>query len=157
MLDACLPQAAAVWDKLDLHLVCRRIKRLLVRLKGTQSAMPATTDRAYLAHIDDIVIAIEEQLGQHREVQQNILAVLNELLATNQAQSEMLAEILGAASQEAEPSPVAQALAALAARIQELDENQTNLIARVAELPEAVGKQFEASLKEWSTGIAAQH
>jgi hypothetical protein len=119
--------------------------------------MAITTDRVSLTRIADAVTAIEEQLGQHREIQQNILAVLNELLATNQAQSEMLAEILGAASQEVEPSPVAQALAALAARIQELDENQTTLIARVAELPEAVGKQFEAGLKEWSTGTAAQH
>jgi hypothetical protein len=117
--------------------------------------MPATTDRAYLAHIADTVTVIEHQLGQHREVQQNILVVLNELLATNQAQSEMLAEILGAASQEVEPTPVAQALAGLAAQIQKLDENQTNLMARVAELPEAVGKQFEASLKEWSTVTAA--
>jgi hypothetical protein len=112
--------------------------------------MAATKDGAYLAHIADTVTAITEQLEQQRELQQTILTVLNELLATNQAQSEMLADILSAASQEAEPSPVAQALAALAARIQEMDENQASLIVLVAELPSAVGRQFEASLKDWS-------
>ncbi len=90
-------------------------------------------------------------MEQHREMQQNILAVLNELLAANLAQTEMLAEILGAASQEAAPSPVAAALEVLAARIRQLDENQVALITRVTELPAAVGEQFAASLKEWST------
>jgi vacuolar-type H+-ATPase subunit I/STV1 len=113
--------------------------------------MAAAKDGACLAHIADTVSAITAQLEQHREVQQTILATLTELLATSQAQSEMLAEILDAACQEAEPSPIAQALAALAARIQVMDENQANLIALVAELPEAVGRQFEASLKDWST------
>jgi hypothetical protein len=122
-----------------------------VRLRQTGSAMAVTKDGAHLAHIADTVSAIAEQLGQHREVQQNILAVLNALLATNQVQSEMLAEILGAASQEAGPSPVAQALVALAAQVQQMDENQASLIARLAELPEAVGRQFESSLKDWST------
>ena len=68
----------------------------------------------------------------------------------------MLADILGAATQDAGPSPVAQALAALAAQVQQMDETQTSLIAQVAGLPEAIGRQFEASLKDWSTATAAK-
>ena len=119
--------------------------------------MAATKDGAQLAHLADTATALAEQLAEHREVQQNILAVLNALLETNQAQSEMLADILGAASQEAGPSPVAQALEALAAQVQQMDENQTSLIAQVAELPEAIGRQFETSLKDWSTATATKH
>lgn len=112
--------------------------------------MAADRDGALLSHIADSVTTIAEGLEEHREVQQSILTVLNALLETNQAQSEMLAEILGAASQEAGPSPVAQALEALAAVIERMDVNQTALIARLAELPEAMGRQFEASLRELS-------
>ena len=118
--------------------------------------MSAIKDGAQLVHLADTVTALAEPLTEQREVQQNILAVLNALLETNQAQSEMLADILGAASQEAGPSPVAHALEALAAQVQQMDENQTSLIARVAELPEAIGRQFEASLKDWSTATAAK-
>jgi DNA-directed RNA polymerase sigma subunit (sigma70/sigma32) len=116
--------------------------------------MAVTKDGAPLAPIADSVTAIVEQLAQHRELQQTILAVLNELLAANQAQSEMLADILAAASQEAGPSPIAQALEVLANRVRQIEENQTRLIALVAELPEAVGRQFETSLRDWSTAAA---
>jgi hypothetical protein len=119
--------------------------------------MTVMKDAAHLAKIADSVIALTEQLEQHHELQQRILAVLNELLAANQAQSEMLADILAAASEEAGPSPVAQALEVLAARVQQMDANQMSLIALVAELPEAVGRQFETSLKGWSTATAAPH
>ncbi len=119
--------------------------------------MAATKDEAYLAHIADTVTAIAEQLEQHREVQQSILTVLNELLAVNQAQSEMLADILAAASQEAGPSPVAEGLAVLAARVQQMDANQTSLIVLVAELPEAVGRQFENNLQDWFTASVMRH
>jgi len=108
----------------------------------------STKDGAHLAHISDSVTAVAEQLAEHKEVQQNILAVLNQLLETNQAQSEMLAEILGAASQEAGPSPIAQALEALVATVGRLADNQATLITHVAELPEAIGRQFEISLRE---------
>ena len=118
--------------------------------------MSAIKDGTQLVHLADTVTALAEQLTEQREVQQNILAVLNALLETNQAQSEMLADILGAASQEAGPSPVAHALEALAAQVQQMDENQTSLIARVAELPEAIGRQFEASLKDWSAATATK-
>jgi hypothetical protein len=60
----------------------------------------------------------------------------------------MLADILGAATQEAGPSPVAEALNALVAQVQQLDENQTALIVHLTELSEAMGRQFEASLTE---------
>lgn len=112
--------------------------------------MAATKDGAHLAHLSDTMLALAEQLVELREVQQTILAVLNALLETNQAQSEMLADILVAASQETGPSPVAQAVAALAAQLQQMDENQMSLIAHVVDLPEAIGQQFEASLKDWS-------
>ena len=119
--------------------------------------MTATRDGAYLAHISDSLTAIAEQLDEQRAVQQNVLTVLNALLETNRAQSEMLAEILGAASQDAGPSPVAVALEALATQVRQMDENQTSLLALVAELPEAVGRQFEISLKDWSTAAATKH
>ncbi len=110
--------------------------------------MPSAKDGAHLAHMSDTVTAVAEQLEEHRNVQQNILTVLNQLLETNEAQSEMLAEILGAASQEAAPSPVAQALEALVAMVERLAENQATLIGHVVELPEAIGRQFEISLRE---------
>jgi hypothetical protein len=116
--------------------------------------MTATKDGVHLAHLSDTVTAITEQLDEQREVQQNVLAVLNHLLETNRAQSEMLVEILGAASQDTGPSPVAEALETLAAQVQLMGENQTNLIALVAELPEAVGRQFESSLKDLSIATA---
>jgi hypothetical protein len=119
--------------------------------------MAATKDGAHLAHLADTVTALAERLAEHREVQQNILAVLGALLETNQAQSEMLADILGAASQDAGPSPVAEALEALAAEVQHMDENQTSLIAQVAELPEAIGRQFETSLKDLYAAAATKH
>jgi len=118
--------------------------------------MTVVKDGVNLAHIGDTAAAIAEQLEEHREVQQTILAVLNELLAANQAQSEMLADVLAAASEEAGPSPVAQALEALAARMQQMDANQTSLITLVADLPGAVGQQFETSLKDWSTAATTQ-
>lgn len=119
--------------------------------------MAATKDGALLAQLSDTVTAFAEQLGVQGEVQQNILAVLNQLLEANQAQSEMLADILTAASEDVGPSPVAEVLHALAAQVQQLDDNQTSLIARVAELPEAVGRQFETSLKDFSAMVATKH
>jgi hypothetical protein len=88
--------------------------------------MTATKDGAYLAHLSDTVTAITEQLDEQREVQQNVLAVLNHLLETNRAQSEMLAEILGAAAQDARPSPVVEALEALVTQVEQMNENQTS-------------------------------
>ncbi len=111
--------------------------------------MASTKDAANLA---DSVTALAEQFAEYREVQQNILAVLNALLETNQAQSEMLADILAAATQDPGPSPVAQALEVLAAQVRQMDENQTSLIAEVAELPVAIGREFGISLKDWSNG-----
>ena len=119
--------------------------------------MAVTKDGASLAHIADTVTAVAGQMAEHGEVQRNILAVLNELLETSRAQTEMLADILGAASQETGPSPVAEALEALAAQVRQMDENLTSLLALVAELPEAVGRQFEISLKDWSTAAATKH
>lgn len=119
--------------------------------------MANTKEGAQLAHIADTVTEIAEELAEQKDIQANVLVVLNALLETNQAQSEMLSEILGAASQEAGPSPVAKALEALVAQIERLDEHQTDLITRVTELPEAVGRQFEVSLKEWSTAAATKH
>jgi len=105
----------------------------------------------------DTLTAIREQMEEHKDVQQNMLVVLNHLLVTSQAQSEMLAEILGAASQDAGPSPIAEALETLAAQVQQMGENQTSLITLVAALPEAVGRQFETSLKDLSTTTATTH
>ena len=117
--------------------------------------MASGKDGALLAHISDTVTEVAEQLEEHRGVQQNILTILNSLLETNQAQTEMLAEILGAAQQEPGPSPVAEALEALVAAVQQLAENQAMLIAQVTELPEAIGRQFEISLHE-RAGVGAE-
>jgi hypothetical protein len=118
--------------------------------------MAVMNDGAHPAHLSDTVRSIAEQLDEQREVQQNILTVLSHLLETSRAQSEMLADILAAATQDVGPSPVAEALEALAAQMQQMDANQTSLIALVAELPEAVGKQFEICLKGWSTEAATK-
>ena len=65
--------------------------------------------------------------------------------------AEMLADILGAASQEAGPSPVADALEALAAQVGGMEETQTGLIALVTALPEAIGRL--TSLQSLSLGM----
>ena len=100
--------------------------------------------------------ALSARVAEQGEVQRNILTVLNALLETGRAQSEMLADILAAASQEAGPSPVAEALEALAAQDGGMEETQASLIALVTALPEAVGKQFEIGLKDWSAAAAAK-
>jgi vacuolar-type H+-ATPase subunit I/STV1 len=130
---------------------------VIVRLKTSGRTMAETQGGATLAHLTDTVTAIAEQLGEQKEAQQTILAVLSQLLETNQAQSEMLSDILGAASQDVGPSPVAQALEALAEQVQQMDENQSSLIERMAELPEAIGRQFETGLKDFSAMAAASH
>jgi pantothenate kinase len=119
--------------------------------------MAAMQDGAYLAHISDTVTSIAGHLQAHKQAQQEMLAVLGALLEVNQAQSEMLADIMAAASADTGPSPVAQALEALTARIEALDENQASLMASVADLPEAVGRQFAISLKDWPATDAAPH
>ena len=108
--------------------------------------MPSEKIDGYLAHISDTVTALEEQIKESREVQQNILAVLNLLLEANEAQTEMLGEILAAAAQEAEPSPIADRLEALCAQVQRMDESQVTLIEAVGELPKAIGEALAASL-----------
>jgi len=112
--------------------------------------MIKTADGAHQAQLSETVTAIAVQLAERREVQQNILSVLEGLLETSQAQSEMLADILKAASEDTGPSPIAEALRVLAAHVQEMDEHQMTLIASMAELPEAIGRQFKTSLNEQS-------
>jgi hypothetical protein len=85
-----------------------------------------------------------------------MLTVLESLLETNQAQSEMIADILGAATQETGPSPVADALAAVVAQVQLLNENQAAMIAQMVALPDAIGQQFAASLSGWSDPTTPQ-
>ena len=38
-----------------------------------------------------------------------------------------------------------------------MEETQASLIALVTALPEAVGKQFEIGLKDWSAAAATKH
>jgi hypothetical protein len=104
--------------------------------------------------MDDTIPSISERIADLQAVQQNMLTVLNLLLETNEAQTEMLADILAAASAETGPSPVADVLSALVAAVDRLTENQATLIAHVAELPAAIGRQFEISLREQSTATA---
>ena len=102
----------------------------------------------------EIVPPISEQLADISEVQENILTTLNLLLEANEAQSQMLADILAAAAQEPAPSPVAEALAALVAAVQGLADNQAALIAHIAELPASIGRQLESCLAERLTAAA---
>jgi ABC-type transporter Mla subunit MlaD len=109
--------------------------------------MAGAKDDALLAHLADTVAAMASQLDEHKSVQQTIQAVLQQLLETNRAQSEMLAEILQAAGRDPGPSPVAEALAGLMTTVAQLAENQAILIGHVAALPEAIGRQLEISLR----------
>ena len=116
--------------------------------------MKGETVEGYLAHISDTVTEIAQGLEESRQVQQNILTALNLLIDSQGTHTEMLAEILGAAAQEAGPSPVAEALEALCGQVGHMDLNQAALIANVMGLPVAIGQQFEAALKETSAGTA---
>jgi hypothetical protein len=110
--------------------------------------MASGKNGASLAYVAEALTAIAAQMAEGREVQRNILTVLNALLETSQTHTEMLADILGAAAQDTGPSPVAQALDALTMQVRRVDENQTVLIIRLSELPEVLGRQLEQSITD---------
>jgi ABC-type transporter Mla subunit MlaD len=66
-----------------------------------------------LAHISDAVTATEEKVDQLLEQQGTLVAILTRMSEDLRAQSEMLAEILGAARGDPGPSPIEEALVAL--------------------------------------------
>jgi hypothetical protein len=105
-------------------------------------------------NMDDTMSSISAQIADMHELQRNMLTVLTLLLETNEAQTEMLADILKAASEEPGPSPVAEVLSALVAAVDRLTENQATLMTYVAELPNAIGRQFEICLRAQPTAAS---
>jgi N-methylhydantoinase B/oxoprolinase/acetone carboxylase alpha subunit len=96
---------------------------------------------AFLAHITDTVTDM-------REEQRAMLTVLTRLVETSEAQTEMLAEILGAARQEAGPSETAQQLAALIAAVQENSRAIESMAEQLGALPVEVGAEIANALRE---------
>ena len=91
-------------------------------------------DGAFLAHIADTVTEL-------REDQQNQLAVLARLVEVVETQTEMLAEILAAARQDAQPSDTAEQFAKLVDAVAENTEAVAALAAQMAELPAEIGAE----------------
>ena len=158
MLDGWLLSGAPCAHRVVPHWSSGDYRAVIVRQKQQDAQWQRQKTGRTLAHLADTVTVIAEQVTEHGEVQRNILAVLNELLETNRAQSEMLADILGAASQEAGPSPVAEALEALAGsgpadgrEPDEFDRRWWWSCRRQS------GRQFEISLKDWSMAAATKH
>ncbi|MBB3175226.1 hypothetical protein FHR90_003080 [Endobacter medicaginis] len=98
--------------------------------------MTETRDGAYLAHISDTVEANANQLG-------TIVEILRVMVDTQGAQSEMLAQILGAAIAPPGPSPVAEALRALAERVDANTAAIGEMAAVMEGLPAAIGEAIE--------------
>ncbi len=111
---------------------------ILPVIKGL-SRLAKDTAGAQLAHIADTVTALADQMAEARETQGAMLAVLNRLVEITEAQSEMLAEVLGAAKAEPGPSPVAIQLEALTAAVNVNTELMRSMSEQLDELPEAIG------------------
>jgi hypothetical protein len=96
-------------------------------------------DSAFLAHIADTVTEM-------RKEQRAMLTVLTRLVETSEAQTEMLAEILGAARQETGPSETAAQLAALIAAVQENSRVIESVAEQIGSLPAEVGAEIASAL-----------
>jgi len=101
--------------------------------------MAKDQDDAALARLGQSVTAMQEELSALRTTQNALLATLAALLAANEAQSEMLGEILRAARQEDGPSEVARQLEALIAAVRQGTETIDSLAEQMAALPGAIG------------------
>jgi uncharacterized coiled-coil protein SlyX len=89
----------------------------------------------YLAHISDTVTATDEKVDQLLDQQATLIAILTRLSEDLRTQSEMLAEILGAATGDPGPSPVAEALIALNDAVRENTEAVAGMADNLAALP----------------------
>jgi uncharacterized coiled-coil protein SlyX len=89
----------------------------------------------YLAHISDTVTATDEKVDQLLDQQATLVAILTRLSEDLRTQSEMLAEILGAATGDPGPSPIAEALVALNDAVRENTEVVANMADTLAALP----------------------
>jgi prefoldin subunit 5 len=101
--------------------------------------MAKDQDAAAVAHLGQTVTAMREELSELRTTQNAVLATLTAVLAANEAQSEMLAEILRAARQEEGPSEVAQQLESLVAAVRLSTETIEFLAEQMAALPGEIG------------------
>jgi prefoldin subunit 5 len=100
--------------------------------------MAKDQDAAAVAHLGQTVTAMREELSELRATQTAVLATLTALLAANEGQSEMLAEILRAARQEDGPSEVAQQLETLIAAVRLSAETVESLAEQMAALPDEI-------------------
>ena len=97
------------------------------------------SEGGYLAHISDTVTATGGKIDQLLERQEVLIAVLTRMSEDMRTQSEMLAEILGAASSDPEPSPVAELLAQLTAAVNENTRAVAEMSEELAEIPAEIG------------------
>ena len=75
-----------------------------------------------------------------------MLAILSRMVESADAQTEMLADILRAATQEAGPSEAAPAIAALASAVRENTEAVRAIAAQMAELPGEIGAEVARAM-----------
>jgi hypothetical protein len=104
----------------------------------TTATMPGA-EGGFLAHISDTVTATDEKVDQLLERQDTVIAILTRMSEDLRAQSEMLAEILGAALTDPEPSPVALQLMALTAAVNENTTAVVEMAEDLASIPSEIG------------------
>jgi hypothetical protein len=117
--------------------------------------MAKDQDAVAMAHLGQAMTAMRQELGELRTTQSALLATLTALLAANEAQSEMLGEILRAARQEDGPSEVAQHLEALTAAVRHGAETVEALAAQMIALPEEIGAAIARSMPGASARAAS--
>jgi hypothetical protein len=77
------------------------------------TATSPSSEGGFLAHLSDRVTSVDERIDRLLELQDAVLAILTRMSEDLRAQSEMLAEILGAARDDPGPSPVSVLLKVL--------------------------------------------
>jgi len=104
------------------------------------------TEGGYLAHIADTVTAAEAKLDRLMDRQEALILAIASMSEQLRTQSEMLAEILGAAQADPEASPVAELLAQLASAV----NDNTTAVAQMSEelgaIPDEIGEAIAAAI-----------
>lgn len=116
--------------------------------------MTKSPEPAALAELTQRVSELQTQMEAVREGQQSVVAVLTLLVETNEAQSEMLAEILAAARQDQGPSETAQQLDVLTVAIRQNSDVIQGLAQQMAALPTEIGAEVARAMPGAPSGPA---
>lgn len=103
-------------------------------------------ESGYLARVADTVAAIEGKLDRLLDRQESLIVAIASMSEQLGTQSEMLAEILGAAQAEPEESPVAELLAQLAAAVNDNTRAVATMFEELGSIPDEIGEAVAAAI-----------